>query len=311
MLTRRRNRRFAFETLESRQVFAGNVFVSLVNGDLIITGGPNSNGIQIVPGSDAGTVEVSGLMQAGNRTKLNHDTQPLTFVVEHDIILDLRDGDDLVQIDGLQLPGNLKADLGTGSDVLTMSNTTVQQAVVLSTGDGDDQVTFQNDQFGGNIQADLGNHDDYFTMLGSHAFGSVSLDTGDNADHVVMDGSQFDYNLSITGHANRTWEKVSLSNLQVRQNLIIQDKEGRCSVRLAGISAGAIKLAGGRLGDHVELSDINTGSLTIGLGDDNDRLSLAGVTATNTKLDGGRGTDQLLQPAANALGTFRIDRFEQ
>src|SRR5688572_15011706 len=68
---RRKGRPCKFESLEKRNLLAGDVTASIRNGDLVIKGDDLDNGITITAGATAGSVLVTGVNAGGTATNVN------------------------------------------------------------------------------------------------------------------------------------------------------------------------------------------------------------------------------------------------
>lgn len=117
-----RQRRLAMENLETREVLAGNVAVSLTNGTLRVIGDNNANVISIIQQPN-GRFNVVGLDD-------ETITGPTTNLLVRNLHVELRGGDDTVTIGGVganeasvpaQILGRTKVYGGNGSDTLNVS----------------------------------------------------------------------------------------------------------------------------------------------------------------------------------------------
>jgi hypothetical protein len=136
---------FKVETLESRKLLAGNVSVSVADGDLVLKGDAEDNSVDVY--EHAGTVWVSGDAEtslSGEANSNNFDTRIRIGDLNH-LKIKMRGGDDRVSLGysathgdtGLTI-GNLKAKTGTGDDTVLFRATTLQ-APVVKLGAGDDE----------------------------------------------------------------------------------------------------------------------------------------------------------------------------
>ena len=90
----RTNRKLTFQTLESRQLMAGNVAVSVLNGDLKITGDVKDNDVAIVQTMQQGQVVPGSYYISGlNGTTINGASGGAYFTgVNHDFLINLTQG---------------------------------------------------------------------------------------------------------------------------------------------------------------------------------------------------------------------------
>ena len=104
-MNRSLRRSLAFEKLESKQMLAGDVIVSVVEGNLIIEGDELGNQIAVSSGEAAGTYIIRGL--EGTTVKLGEDGEPAPetgLVVEGvrgHVRINLGDGDDALTVTAL------------------------------------------------------------------------------------------------------------------------------------------------------------------------------------------------------------------
>src|SRR5262245_27198229 len=123
-------RRLGLENLESRQLLAGDVTVSVSGGDLTITGDGAANGVLMFQLGD-GQYRIAGVRQVGaaTRIRLGNSTasyQTVTGVTD-DVVINLQGGNDRVTVThnpGFSLYSTLPDDLtiytGSGDDVVRL-----------------------------------------------------------------------------------------------------------------------------------------------------------------------------------------------
>ncbi len=101
-----------YESLEKREVLAGNVTAAIVGGNLVISGDDNHNNIEIVGTGVPGEFRVIGLDLAG-ATLINGAAGPATFRgVMGGILINARGGNDLVAAHSLTTFGDLNVQGG-------------------------------------------------------------------------------------------------------------------------------------------------------------------------------------------------------
>jgi hypothetical protein len=161
---RRKGRPCKFETLETRNLLAGDVTASIHHGDLIIKGDNLANGIEITAGATAGTVVITGVNAGGSATNVNGTANGAVTLsgFTDDLKINMKGGDDTVTITGLTVPdkgklkggdgddtftidgstfAKLKTKLGHGDDTLDISDTTVSVKTRLNGGHGTNTLT--------------------------------------------------------------------------------------------------------------------------------------------------------------------------
>src|SRR6478752_3145867 len=101
MVRRSQGRRCAFESLETRQMMAGDVTASIAHGMLKIKGDDLDNGITIAAGATAGTVVITGVTAGGSATTVNGGTTAVTLTgFTAGMKIDMEDGNDSVAVTG-------------------------------------------------------------------------------------------------------------------------------------------------------------------------------------------------------------------
>ncbi|MEX0613839.1 MAG: hypothetical protein WD229_17105, partial [Pirellulales bacterium] len=112
-------RRGCFESLEQRQLLAGDVVLNVVDGNLTIQGDALDNKIMVTAGAEAGSFVITGL----DTTTVHEEGQPATT--------------DPVTVTGVK---NIRAALGEGNDLIAVVGANVRGRLGIRTGAGDDRV---------------------------------------------------------------------------------------------------------------------------------------------------------------------------
>src|SRR5205085_1142898 len=139
------SRRLGMESLEGRQMMAGNVLVSVNSlGDLLITGDNQDNNVQIFQSVQQGAVIPGKFLVTGaqnTNTLINGQAAAQYFEnVTHDIKIDLKDGLDRVKVgDGLSsnhfvAPHDLVIDMGAGKDGVLIPAVTIKNNLTVNQG---------------------------------------------------------------------------------------------------------------------------------------------------------------------------------
>ncbi len=136
--TKKSVRPLGLESLESRELKAGNVSVSVVNEELRVVGDSNANQVEIHQ-SVGNVYRVTGL----NGTKINGREDRL-FSFKGGISVDLREGDDKFVMGGNlfedDVHGNLNIKMGSGRDRVILGKVEVQGSTTINTDQDADQV---------------------------------------------------------------------------------------------------------------------------------------------------------------------------
>lgn len=214
----------AFEALEGRTLFSGNIAWGLSKGNLTLTGDAMDNGVTITRHGDtvtltpgAGTsiahgqagaaVELTGVtgkitirMGAGNDsltlTGQVFDGAGEPFAIGAgggDLAVDMGKGDDLAVLAGVQAR-NVSVITGSGNNSLTITGLDADQA-------SDDPVDIQS-VIQGWLKVQGGDGAETVSLQGIYVAGSVTLKLGVGANAATIspfDGSDADFDLTVGG----------------------------------------------------------------------------------------------------------------
>src|SRR5262245_35512953 len=106
-------RSLSFETLESKQMLAGDVTVSVVAGTMLVKGDDAGNHVQITQGDNGTSFIVKGL--DGTTVKMNGTTAPETGLV----------------VTGVK---GVNVNMGSGPDIVDVAGVQIQRALSIETG---------------------------------------------------------------------------------------------------------------------------------------------------------------------------------
>jgi hypothetical protein len=202
----------AVEALESRRLLAGNVLVSVVDGDLVVTGDGAKNRILIdAAGLAAGEVRVR---PADDTTTVNGDPQVVLSGFAKSVRIEAGPGADYVGISDLMIPGDISVNAGRSGDTVSLNRVEVagrgsllglggdDSFVVLQSriaraaevrgDDGDDHITLDRSTFGGRTVVLGGLGDDTFSV-DTAVFEGENIVNGQKGQDRVVEGIQADY----------------------------------------------------------------------------------------------------------------------
>jgi hypothetical protein len=182
------------ESLEGREMMAGNVWAAVNGGNLSITGDEASNGVEITQVGPT-SFRVSGTPNAG-ATAVNGWFQPRTFTnVTGAIQVNLNGGNDVLRIGGTSeftrniLPDDLNITTGTGNDVVNvqwLSNRDFNDRTRIDTGSGNDVVNLfkvVNRDF---MNISTGSGSDSVVVSHVTVRTDLNIDTGSENDAMVV-----------------------------------------------------------------------------------------------------------------------------
>jgi hypothetical protein len=184
-------RKCKFESLENRQMMAGDVFASVHAGTLTIKGDNLSNGITITAGANPNEVVVTGINIGGSGTGVNGLVNtPVTLVnVTRNIKISMKRGNDTVNVNNLTVNGDLKIRTGRGLDTVSVNSSTICGDLKIKTSGGADEVNVVNTSVAGETDVRTGKDCDNVTMSGSD-LGALDVFLNEDNDHLDISGTQ-------------------------------------------------------------------------------------------------------------------------
>lgn len=193
---RRHGRACRFESLERRDLMAGNVTANLIGGTLYINGDNSSNSV-VVSRLPNGAVEVLGKFSAGGDTRINSQVgaRPQFFGVTGNVTANMFSGNDEINFFGasptapLVAPYDLLVYTQDGNDVVGMTNVYAGRDMLVNTGSGVDNFTAVTATVGNNLYAlenanlHLNGYSDFVNIYGNSWIGNqlqVRLNQGND-----------------------------------------------------------------------------------------------------------------------------------
>jgi hypothetical protein len=187
------------DPLEPRQLLAGNVTTSLINGDLLISGDADRNRI-LVSGNDMppGTILIQS---ADDTTTVNGEFQTVVENVTGSVTIRLGAKPDQLVVRDLNLQSlrnTLRIDGGRHGDNILVQNSRINGALTIDGQHGDDTVILLEDTLAGptTIRGGAGND---LVNLESTFNGKFTARGGPGNDTFATDASTFNARKSIDG----------------------------------------------------------------------------------------------------------------
>lgn len=297
-------RRARFETLEQKQLLAGDVLVNVVGGQLVVHGDELDNQIAIVAGEEAGSYLVRGL----DATTVHlPDEAPAGEVL----------------VTGVRAGAQIR--MGAGNDLVDLHDVGFRGRVVINMGAGDDQVRIGAGMGPELPEAELTAPAVEESSVRVH--GLLSIDTGIGEDHVVVGNAKIVGQLRIdTGADNDLVQlgappmpdemetpAVALQDetpdpaLEVYGTVGVQLGAGNdeLGIRQMGVR-GLVRLGGGEGDDAIRANMTNAWHLAIegGAGEGVDTVRLNNVHAGIAQIGTGGGADhvEIVESAFGLLG---------
>ncbi len=295
----RRRRSAALESLESRELLAGNVNVVVDGIDIRVIGNDAGNEIQVE--GVGGTLRISGV----NGTTVNWKSAPVEFDLTAGEFGDLRfalnAGDDIVNITGdIEMPGRLILYGHAGGDRISLDgNLRFGGDMVIAGGANGDIIDlaglFAGDKLivNGDDSGILNHGDDIITLINSSSLRDtkVLLGLGTNLAKLTKVAAGQDLRMWGSGGA----DEFVLSRVSTVRDLVITGANGQNQYGLAGLNVGRdLKLNGGANSDIVALNGGLIDILGLGVGSNNIGRNLSMIL--------GEGNDDLRSLGSHVIG---------
>lgn len=325
-----------FESLEQKQLLAGDVTVNVVNGVLTLEGDELANQVVVTAGVEPGSYVIHG--RDGTQLIMG-DVDPVTEIVvegaRHGLRANLGAGDDVLNIHDAGFRGNVAINMGVGSDRVLIGalppvtdpavvetelpavdprSVTLSQNLLINTGAGDDTVVVVNTVARGGLVVSTGEGDDIVRLGHAEEAPTDNDDTAESlasADDAVA-RPQVSFGRGVNVVLGEGADSLFVNSL--RSGALLADGgAGADTMRINGVHSGAITVVGGR-GDGVDdvaIRNAATRLLLVELGAGDDSLTLGGVKTQLALLSGGRGEgDTLTLLGENLIRHRRVVGFE-
>lgn len=189
-MNRPSKRQLGMESLETRDLMAGNVIARVVDGNLVVRGDAQSNYVVITPTGTANRFKVEGI-----GCTINNESSVL-LGVSKDFSIKLGDGNDRLKLgtntDLMLLPGALKIAMGTGEDIVAgdrIRGTDAAFSLGLTDEADADSITLNRSVFTGTAAFQMGDGDDKVTLNNFAARTYLKIDAGDGGDDLKLTDS--------------------------------------------------------------------------------------------------------------------------
>lgn len=284
------NRRAAFESLESRKVFAGNVIVAFnpATGATSITGDAQDNQVSVSP--VAAGIRVQGRL---GTTVNGAASVILPGPALGNVAVNLLAGNDSIAIIDTYM-ASLSVQETTGADVINLDRARVRGNTVINTQSGNDIVKV-NGLFQGNVSINTGIQDDQVTVSGK--IGVLLVGATGQLDERYVFGGVFGGSKALNVTTSSGNDRVSLLSLDVDGLANINTGENDDIFRTQTVRVAdqlLLNTAGGADRAFFQTLDCPLVDVNTGAADDLVRIdpfSLANVNLFS--LDGGTGIDTL------------------
>ncbi len=276
------------ESLEPREMLAGDVdvFVSSA-GDVRVVGDAASNEIGVfrtpgrllhIRGNDNTTITHEG----NTSSEIFLDVFDNAGSIRRNLTIDMNAGDDVVSLADVGINGNLKVQLGQGSDLFDMRTSFVGNNVVVNGGGGQ--------------------YADYLSMESVSVIGNLKMNAGASAlfsDTMRLRSVLVAGNSTLVGSANG--HQVLIDGVVILGNSRISTGQGGDSVNITSFEvekASSISTGSGH--DLIEVGALTTvGDFRVSAGSGNDVVRFVENDGLNSEFhgsvryNGGSGIDEL------------------
>jgi hypothetical protein len=302
------SRPLAIESLEPKQMLAGDVAVSQVGANLFIQGDDLANQFVITSGEAADSYVIRGF--EGTSVTLNGSSTPapqtglVVTGVRGFVNVNTGEGEDEVTIEDAKFRLGLTVATGEGNDDVVVRDTKVGGVLSILTGAGDD-----NDQVGGAATPESALA---ATASAASVKGGFAIDIllGDGADSAEVHNASAIGSIFVAGGLGA--DRIDVSDVRTAA-LILRGGDGDAAdeIDVARAKAFAAVIGTGAGADRIGIVDSAFTSLNVALGSGGDDLSLQKVKARVAVLAGGEGTgDEYTDAGENSLSRVVIAGFE-
>lgn len=326
------NRSFRLETLESRNLMAGNVTASLVGGVLSVQGDALGNSVQVqeVQPNQFRVVSIDN-----GATTVNGTTLVDLYGTVNRVEINMGGGDDFVRVFNFPSITRLDVHTGEGNDLVKLQGVHVSgPALINGLYNPSTSATLTQpktvevvDSSFGNLAVYTGNGRDVITLDSVQTRSTLDLYAADEYNQITVSGSQVGGGLYMTGGAHL--DKFTVSETAVGTNarlafrpLVVSTGGYYDNVTLKGVTAhdSAEIYLGQGTNFSVDQTATVTGStfhkgLVIDADSGHNRINVShssigmGVGSYDLDIDTGNGSDAVYVFNTYVDGNVRIDTF--
>ncbi|MBN00574.1 MAG: hypothetical protein CMJ77_15775 [Planctomycetaceae bacterium] len=309
------------ESLEQRDMLAGDVAVSISNGDLRVHGDSDDNALVI-----ASTEE--GIRLSGeDGTLVNGSSEPLILFAEEGSIPDdlhvaLGSGGDRLELLGLQVGDDINVNTSRGDDSILLSNVTAGDRIKVYSSSGDDQVVVEAVAADGYTARDLviydSSGDNTISVRNIDLHRDLYVRTGSGEDKIVAQGVETGDDLrlySTTGN-----DQVAIIDSHVADDTVLNtgynynfgSEDRDSALILNSVHGDRASISLGASSDFLGLDGLTIeGSARVYAGRGDDSVSVSNSAfAKSVRVDGGRNTDGLEAIASDFAQDPDVRNFE-
>jgi hypothetical protein len=289
-------RKIRVESLEQRQLMAGDVMAALEGSLLTVEGDNFDNQVAIT------RTAIGDIVIAGQNGTLINGLPSVRFprVALNSLEVRMEGGNDSVALRGLQVANDVNVDLGAGNDRLTSPSTTpstINGNLSVWGNEGNDVVQMAGLSVRENLSID-GGLGSLNSSISNSTIDKVMSIIGDDADDVVsVVGTSIGLDLALETKGGS--DRVTLTDVGALHLSINTDSNGAVGLDQVTLNRVTtvedIGIFTGAGNDIVRLTDVTSGkSIIVSLDEGNDRLIATRVQAAEDAVfEGGAGLDTL------------------
>jgi|GEM_PF-5590593 len=313
------NKRLRLEPLEQKNLLAGDVAVSLVGGDLFITGDAGDNLVQVthndsLASPSIGEVSIEGLFG----TTINGGAS-LDYSVTGNIYVDLSAGgangisfgeDVFFSPDPLELPGDIIVDGGVGEESVGFNNVILQGNVALtdSLGGQGSALSLLETTVQGDVTHETASVLSDIVLTRATVGGDVTLvSEGAGLVQSVLEATDSSIGDDLKFVSDAASAETSFRSVAVGDDVLLYSGDGDDSINFELGSSAAVNTIGDDLriktgggNDEVILTEFNVGDDLVFRGGDGDDvldiniLDTGNIVGDDLYVTGGDGNDELV-----------------
>jgi hypothetical protein len=267
---------------------AGNVFVNVIQGDLVVTGDGEANELRIIQALQNGSPIAGRYFITGqNNTAIIGTSGGFVQGVTDDIRIYLYGNNDRLTLgNGVStsdfiVPDDLEIDMGDGNNVVTIDKISVRDDATIVTGAGSDSVSVKA-VIGGLAGIDGGAND-------------LNINTGNRSDNVLLQNTFVRRNVTVdTRGTDNFSDVVDMLMMNIGNDTIISTGGGGDLVRLADVGFNDdVSLDTGEGNDTVTITRCQFNDLIVLLFGGSDQLTMTYSSGQRASLNGGNDSDTI------------------
>jgi hypothetical protein len=320
----KRYRKLNMETMEARQMMAGDVMANVTGGTLYLneaTGQAGRDNSVIVSQIAPGKIRVTGNSTTtdGTLSKINGAASQ-DFNVTGGLVVRFGGGSDLIVFDQSAPPAFTNVDIDTAAPpVLAQPLVKGATGITPLTTPDNDNVIMWGAKIAGNLTVNTGAGDDWVYVANTSIGGNVSINTGSGADTAQLEnmvgtiGGNVDIQL-YSSLAEKDADCAWLDHVYAYGNINARGGDGADLLHLDNVTSYKdFNLDAGAGDDKLEINTVcAVDDFFAQMGDGNDAVTSNGLYIINgkTQIDGGAGTDSITKTGAFPTAQLTQSSFE-